>query len=155
MTRKFETKIVLVFLIFALIGSIANFAYFYGTLRPYSEIYFPTDFDSGLLSFRFLVILCLIGCLTGILLKSIVGKTVSVLSVLIILAFYVLWYFEKFKWIHVVGINEGTPEYLKTIDEIGWFRGANEWDLVMLLFVLALMLWVIFRYKTRRPKSLQ
>ncbi len=97
----------------------------------------------------------LFGNIVGVLLKSTSGKVVSVLSILLIFGTYISWYYEKFKWLEVNGLKEGTVEYSKVFNQIGWFRGANEFDYIVLFSVIVLFIWIIFRYRIKELKFFQ
>jgi hypothetical protein len=146
--RTQEYRFVVLFIVFAITGSVANYAYFYGTLNGAYETYFPTDFALSLLSFRLLAIASLLISLIGILLRSWLGQAMSLISVVVLIGFYVVWYFEKFKWVEIQGIKPGTPKYLRTLNEVGWFRNANWWDMFVLGTVISLLVWTVVRYRT-------
>lgn len=148
-----ETKLVLFLLALLFIISIANYAYYRGTL--YAHLDYLTDFHANLLGHRLAVIFGLLICFIGIWVKRLRGKVISLLSTLIILALYLFWYYEKFKWFEVAGLKDGSVEYTNRLNEIGWFRGANQWDFIVLFSVLVLMFWIIFRYKNNYSKLLQ
>lgn len=133
--------------------SLLNFTFYRGTLT--SHLDYLTDFHAGLLGHRLFVTFALALCFLGIWLRNLGGKILSLTSLLVILILYLRWYYEKFKWIEVSGINEDTVEYSRRLGEIGWFRGSNEWDFVLLFSALALMFWVVFRYKTYRSEVFQ
>lgn len=143
---RLEVKFVLLFLILAFSGSVINWAFYYGTLRINTEIYFPTDFQQDLLGIRFMVCLGLLCNIVSVFFERIWSKILSLGAISVVLAFYVLWYFEKFKWIAVVGVSEGTDEYANMISSIGWFREANWWDIFILGFDLLMLLWFICRF---------
>jgi len=125
-----------------LLGSIVNFVYYLGRVHTFQAIYFPTDFQQDLLGIRFLTILGSLGLVIGTVVDRIWVKTVAIISILTVLGFYVLWYFEKFKWMQVIGLKEGTSEYLTKLEEIGWFRGGNFWDYMFLFASIALLTWI-------------
>jgi hypothetical protein len=122
-------------------------------LYPYLN--YLTDFHASLLGNRLITTLGLAICFLGIWLESLRGRILSLIPVLFIFVLYIFWYFEKFDWLEAIGAKQGTTEYKDKLIEIGYFRGANEWDYILLFSVLLLMFWIIFRYHTNQPKSLQ
>ncbi|MGB7068228.1 MAG: hypothetical protein WBD22_01925 [Pyrinomonadaceae bacterium] len=142
---KLENRIVFALVIFVLIGSIANWAYFWGSLQTMR--YFPTEFHEELLSLRFCVSIGFLILLIGILSKRLWGKILSIASLLLISVFYAHWFFEKYRWLEGRGKTEGTIEYTDSLGEIGWFRDANSWDYVALFAVLFFLVWTLFKLK--------
>jgi hypothetical protein len=140
---NYERKIVLAVTSLLFTGSLLNYACYRFYLDAMA--YTPTDFHDLLLSIRLWVSAATLLIFIGVGLRSRWTKFVSLFSVFAVFSTYILWYFEKFEWIEGVGIQEGTPEYAKKLIEIGWFRGANAWDYIVLFSVLTLFVWLIFR----------
>jgi len=144
---RLETKIVLTFSMVALLGSVGNWAFYWGYLRTMP--YVSTDFHQDLLGIRFIVCAGFLFCFIGFMSQRLWGKIVSIVSMLLILGFYVLWYFEKFRWIEIIGIRDGTAEYSNKLAEIGWFRDANSWDYVVLFAATMLLCWGTIQLKEK------
>lgn len=125
---------------FLVLGGVANTFFYWGYLIALSEMKIhPTEFHENLLGLRFLVVLGLIIFTSGFFLRRRVGFLVSTVSLIILSLFYVLWYREKFQWLEGIGFQAGSHNYAEKLVEIGWFRGSNEWDLIVLFFLPILL----------------
>lgn len=139
-----EKKTVLFAALVLVTGSFVNYVVY----RHYLDTapFFSTDFHDFLLDQRFWTFWGTLLILPGVYFERRWVKAVSVIGIGSILASYAVWYGEKFDWIRGLGIVEGTPEYLYKVDEIGLLRGSNVWDYVLIVLIIPLFLWLIFRF---------
>jgi hypothetical protein len=140
-----EVKMVLGVLFLGWLLSLANALYYY------YEIVLPNyntlgDHHFLLYRGRVWVTISLVLLALGIWLRRLAGKILGMLSILLIFYFYLVWYFEKFRWLAVTGIYEGTDQYSKAVNEIGLFRGANGIDFLLITLTVCVFFWIILRY---------
>jgi hypothetical protein len=145
---KLESKIVIACLVIIFTISVGMFTYFLGSLNPISGKYLITDFHNEMIKIHFIILLGLITCSIGFFLRTFLGKVTTIGSIFLILSIYVWWYFEKFTYIRrAYGVDENSDKYNDVLNQLGLFRGANEWDVFVLMFILILFVWVLFRYE--------
>ena len=148
---KLERNLVFVSTLAALVGSITTTIFFIAATLPYHHEYVPFDFYEMMVKIHAIVSAGFAGCLIGFFFRSFWGKFLSLISSFLILAVYLWWYFEKFRWMDVTGLISGSAEYAKRLEQIGFFREANIFDIFLFFFAVALVIWFIFRF--RKPSG--
>ena len=152
-----ENRLVLVVGLLSGLLNMANWFYYRDSLRslPVS----PNDYHYMLMGVRsftaaFLFMMCFGIWLRQITwIKQIIGKTISLIFGLLIRTLYVDWFFEKYRWLSVSGLHDGTQMYNDRLREIGFFRGANSVDYMVLIVAMGLLLWIVCRYTTPIQKD--
>ncbi len=146
-----EPKFVLGIVFLCMILSSANFLYYRDSLS--AHLHYLTDYHSSLLGLRLFVTFLLFVVFIGIWMRRFLWKILALSALVGIVAFYVSWYFDKFKWLNVSGVYEGTPQYTERLKEIGYFRGANDIDYLIFFLAIIFFFWTLLRYDAMASES--
>ena len=106
----------------------------------------PTDFHDKLLSVRIGILILVLGIAIGLFshsIESIKGRLIIIFLTMVSFLIYADWYFEKFKWLDIIGLKENNPQYYATLNKIGWLRNANFFDYFVLWGILVIFAWVL------------
>lgn len=74
--------------------------------------------------------------------ETLISKTISLISSILIILVYFWWYYEKFAYLE----PKGTLEYNQQISEIGLFQGATNLDYWAFAITILLIIYSICRF---------
>ena len=103
-----EARFVGVVILLGGMVSLANYFTYRDLLSSHWDVL--TNYHELLLLVRSVVSVCLFVIAGAICLKNTWGKIIGLLASVLMLALFVYWYFEKFRWLYVIGSYEGTTE---------------------------------------------
>ena len=97
---------------------------------------------------------CLGLCFVGLWSRRTWGLVISLVALAVLVATYGRWRLMTVKYLSELRNN---PQlYRRVQQEVGWFHGASNWDLIVLALATALLLWQLFKLtkmiqERRRP----
>lgn len=134
-----DYKVALILALLITLRSVFNIAYYSGFSDRLAIQGIPTDLTNMLVVIHICIAGCCILYTIGLWSRRVIGWLLSLFSILCLYIVYGWWYLEKFDYLS--DLREGTALYNQYYQNIGLFRGATKWDIVVLVISLTITLW--------------